>query len=176
MWKVTEDRSTPLPDNQTNFLALPDSKTNLACFLSVQLILQASDNKTIIVSGGFNEEDTVNSSNSAMGVSALEAQHEDDDKTIVLHCKLTNTSSLILLARDTDFPVLLVAYFDRMAGNKLWMKSGTSGKPKYIPVHTICEKLSTLLEHLTSIIPFHAITGCDTLFNIVGMIRKQLGK
>ena len=174
--KLVEDRTTPLPHNWSNFPALPENKADLAIFLSKQLLLQAPGNKTIVVSGGFREEQTVKCSNPNVNLHVLEAYHEEADTRMIVHCMHANFNSVVVLSRDTDVLVLLVAHVNEMACVKLWMKAGTSVKPKYIPVHTICETLAPSQEDLTNIIPFHAITGCDTVSHIAGHRKKTAWK
>jgi hypothetical protein len=62
---VIEGRDVPLPANWLNFLALGDNKADLARFLSEELIAQAPQ-KTVTVSGGFNDEEEVQCSNSTV--------------------------------------------------------------------------------------------------------------
>ena len=50
------------------------------------------------------------------------------------------------------------------------MKAGTSKHPKYIPLHGICHCLAN--EEVSSLIAFHAITGCDTVSKLSGQTKK----
>ena len=45
-------------------------------------------------------------------------------------------------ARDTDITVFLLTHFDNMECETLCLKSGTSKKPKYIPIHEIRRTLA----------------------------------
>ena len=56
------------------------------------------------------------------------------------------------------------------------MESGTSVKPTYMCVHTICETLAISQDYLTNIIPFQAITRCNTVSHIVGLGMRTAGK
>ena len=71
---------------------------------------------------------------------------------------------------------LLVAHFNEMACIKLWLKSGTSAKPKYLCVHAICETITTSQDDLTNIIPYHAISGCDAVSDIAGHGKRSVWK
>ena len=42
----------------------------------------------------------------------------------------------------------------------------------YIRVHAICESLATSQEDLTNSIPYHAITGCDTVSHVASHGKK----
>jgi hypothetical protein len=81
---VIEVRDVPLPANWLTFLALGDNKADLTRFLSEELIAQAPQ-KPVIVSGGFNEEEEVQCSNSKVDVEALQSTHEEADTRFVLH-------------------------------------------------------------------------------------------
>lgn len=54
------------------------------------------------------------------------------------------------------------------------MKAGTSKKPKFIPVHTIYERLTTPV--VDALIPFHALTGSDTTSFLAGHSKKTAWK
>ena len=105
-----------------------------------------------------------------------QAVHEEADTLIILHCLHTTAHSVVVSARDTDVLILLIVHFEKMACNKLWMKAGTSKKPKYIPIHDVCEKLSGTLPLLETLIPFHALSGCDTVSYFLGHSKKTAWK
>ena len=67
-------------------MAHPENKADLANFLSQQLILKAPVNKCIVVSGGFTDEERVESSDSMVITEHLRALHEEADRRIILHC------------------------------------------------------------------------------------------
>lgn len=50
-----------------------------------------------------------------------------------------------------------------MSCHKLWMKTGTAKRPKFIPVHDVHMQLLVTDEYYETLIHFHAITGCDTV-------------
>ncbi|CAH3035152.1 unnamed protein product [Porites lobata] len=57
--RVIEDGTVALPRSWSTFLALDENKADLARFLSEKLLAGTPVNKIIIVSGGFQDEDTV---------------------------------------------------------------------------------------------------------------------
>lgn len=71
---------------------------------------------------------------------------------------------------------LLVSDFDKMIYKQLWMRTGTSKKPKYLPIHTVCERLRETIPELETILSFHAITGCDTVSYFAGYRKKTSWK
>jgi len=117
--------------------------------------------KTLVVAGGFKEITDLKSSDPGMDTSLLQAAHEEADTRLILHCIHTNGETVVVSARDTDVLVLLIAHFDKMQCTQLWMKAGTSKKPKYIPIHNIHQGLPS--SQVEALLSFHAITGCDSV-------------
>lgn len=174
--RVVEDSSVPIPNNWNDFLAVPANKADLADFLSKHLIANAPPGKTLVVSGGFQREDEVWTSDPELDIHLLEASHEEADTRLVLHCMHTDAESVVVSARDTDVLVLLLAHFPKMNCRKLWMKAGTSKRRKYIPVHDIRHNLPFSNSVFETLIPFHAITGCDTVSYFAGHSKKTAWK
>ena len=128
--RVIESIDVPLPKNWQNFMALPENKADLAVFLWEEVIENAPCTTTIVVSGGFSKEDTVESSNSNLSTRALQACHEEADTRLVLHCIHTDSDCAVVSSQDTDVLLLLLAHFGKMSCSTLWMKTGTSKKNK----------------------------------------------
>ncbi|CAH3018507.1 unnamed protein product [Porites evermanni] len=145
-------------------------------FLSEKLLAGAPVNKIIIVSGGFQDEDTVKCSRPNIDVRALRGFHEEADTRIILHCIHSDAEFLVVACQDTDVFCLLIAHIDKMRCKQLWMKAGTSKKPKYLPIHTIRERLKNSVSKIETILPFHAITGCDTVSFFAGHSKKTAWK
>ena len=80
-------------------------------------------------------------------------------------------SQVNVLCRDTDVHVLLLADRENLCQN-IWMFSGTFRRTSYIPVHEI-----TLPEKKRkSLLAFHALTGCDTTSQFVGIGKQKAWK
>ena len=141
-------------------MALSENKANLARFLSEQLITRAPESKEIVTAGGFRDELEVRSSTPTTPLSCLIANHEEADTRLALHAMNVTNDAVVVSARDTDVLVILVSHFHRMHCKELWMKAGTSKKEKYIPIHNVACNLPT--SCFQALIPFHALTGCDT--------------
>ena len=170
--RLIEDRDVPLPNKWPDFLASTENKTELAQFLSNALIAAAPPEKVVVVGGGFASETEVQSSDPAMDTTLLESNHEEADSRMILHCLQTDAPNIVVVARDTDVLVLLVANFGRMSCTRLWMKAGTMKKPKYVPVHDIRRELG-LADHVYEILPaFHSVTGCDTVSFFSGHSKR----
>ena len=160
--RVIENREVPLPSNWNNFMALSENKEDLARFLSEELMANAPLQKTLIVAGGFSEEERVESSDNRVDTSVLAAHHDEADTRLIVHCKANFAESIVVQARDTDILVLLLTHFHHMPCDKLWLKAGTAKKRKYIPIHTIIEHIPVGQTTLDCLPAFHALTGCDT--------------
>ncbi|RXM29763.1 hypothetical protein EOD39_8503 [Acipenser ruthenus] len=165
-----------LPSNWTDFIAVPANKADLACFLSNHLITNAPADKTLVVAGGFQREDEVQTSNPDLDIHQLQANHEEADARPVLHCMHTSAESVVVSPRDTNVLVLLVAHFHKMKCKNMWMKAGTAKHRKYIPVHEIKQKLSFTKLVFEAVLPFHAITGCDSVSYFSGHSKKTAWK
>ena len=76
--KPVNDGSVPLPNSLSNFMALAQNKEDMAELPSEQLLLHAPVGRTIVLSGGFKESTTVKS-NKALGMTLLQATHEEAD-------------------------------------------------------------------------------------------------
>ena len=52
--------------------------------------------KTIVIGGGFLEEEKAESTNSAIDTSVLFAKHEEADTRMILHCIHTNSEAIVV--------------------------------------------------------------------------------
>ena len=173
MRREIQNREVPLPPKWENFIALAENKADLANFLSRQLILRAPENKIVVVSGGFKDEQQVESSAPGVNTDELEAKHEEADTRLILHCVKSQASSVVVAARDTDVLVLLLAHFSKMPSTKVWMKAGTSKNRKYIPIHTIVDQILPDNSFLGALPAFHSLTGSDTTSFLAGHSKKS---
>ncbi|KAG1677175.1 putative protein in type-1 retrotransposable element R1DM [Nymphon striatum] len=168
--RIIESRDVPVPHKWKNLLALPANKEDLAAFLSNELITNAPAGKTLVVAGGFRDEEEVQTSNPNLDVKTLRARHEEADTRVILHC--VHADTVVVAARDTGILVLLIAHYPKMKCKQLRLKAGTYMKPKYIPVHEVQNVLSFDDQVFETILPFHAITGCDTVSYLFGHSKK----
>lgn len=164
-----EHRDVPLPASWNNFISLGDNKADLARFLSIQLTLQCPTDQIVVTAGGYEGEEGVGSNIVDFDVEGISAFHEEADTRLVLHgihCNRNRSmSDIVIVSRDTDVLVLLVAHFKDLQC-KVWMMSGTSKSQKYIPVHEIHNSLPDGSDR--ALLPFHALTGCDTTSYLYG--------
>lgn len=55
----------------------------------------------------------------------------------------------------------------------LWVKAGTSKKPKYIPIHEVHKSLAFEQQTLEELLAYHAITGCHTVSYFMGHSKRS---
>lgn len=158
--RLVEGPDVPLPANWNNFLALPENKADLAKFLSEELSKSNPLGKELVVAGGYSNEEEVRSTNPLTNVEPLRATHEEADTRMVLHAIHCNYTSIVVSSKDTDVLALLVAHRHLMSCDHLWMMCGTKVKRKYIPIDVVLQQLPPGSE--SSLLAFHALTGCDS--------------
>ena len=112
------------------------------------------------MAGGFECKNEVQSSNAELDLTQIQAFHEEADTRFILHCSHTDCNSIVVSSKDTDVLVLLIAHFEYINCNKVWMKTGTAKTTKYISMHTVYQNLNPQL--INTLIPFHTLSGCDT--------------
>ena len=100
----------------------------------------------------------------------LEADHEEADTPLILHCFHAHMESMVVYVRDTNVLVLLFAHYDKMGCTNLLMKAGISKHPIYIPVHDVYRQVP--IEKVSSILAFYAITGCESVSQLSGHNKK----
>ena len=94
----------------------------------------------------------------------------------MLHSKHAATTHprIVIQSPDTDVAVLSVAHFEDLCCQELWFKTGIKDRQRYIPVHSI---LSSLARPLCNwLLPFHALTGCDSTSAFSGIGKKKAWK
>ncbi|CAL4257487.1 unnamed protein product, partial [Meganyctiphanes norvegica] len=123
--KIIEHPDVPLPANWSNYMALPENKSEYENFLSTQLKLCAPPNIEIVLAGGFTDELEVWSSKDTTNTSQLSSNQEEADTRLILHAINSNYQYIVVSSRDTDVLVLLAYHFHKTNCTELWMMSGT---------------------------------------------------
>ena len=129
---------------------LPENKADLAKFISFYLIANSPDDKVIVVAGGFDDEREARSTCEDVDVSGLCGIHEEADTRLILHCVNNNCNTVVVSARDEPC----------IPSTNVYMMAGTAKKRKYYNVRAISRSLP--LGSLSALLPFHALTSCDT--------------
>ena len=78
---------------------------------------------------------------------------------------------IIIISPDTDVAILCAAHFDNLKCIELWFRTGVKDKLRFIPVHTLTQKLG--LEVCKALPGFHALTGCDSTSALAGLGKKK---
>ena len=125
-----------------------------------------------MVVGGFEEQTMLKTNSETLDTTALECTYEEADTWIIVHCIHSSAETVVISACDTDVLLLLLAHCNKIKCKQLWMKSGTFTKPQYIPVHKIRENMPLEDIVMETILPFHAITGCDSVSYLSGHTKK----
>ena len=76
-------------------MALEDNKADLALLLSNYLIDHSPSGQTMVVAGGFSEATIVKSSPPTLDLSMIEADHEEADTCLILHCIHAHESMVV---------------------------------------------------------------------------------
>ena len=172
--RFIEKKDVPLPKQWPDYMASEENKAELSAFLSECVISDSTLDKIIVIAGGFDEPTMVKTNSETLDTTALECTHEEADTRIIVHCIHSSAETVVVSARDTDVLLLLLAHFNKMKCKQLWMKSGTFAKPQYIPVHKIWENIPLEDNVIETILPFHAITGCDSVSYLSGHTKKTV--
>ena len=170
--RAIKGRHGPLPKNWNNFLCMSENKSDLARFLSQEIIRQGNLYTEVVVAGAFDDGTEVQSTNVLTDVSMLKVAHEEADTRILLHAANSSCDTVVVSDRDTDVFIMLLSHPNQVRCKQLWMMAGTSKKRRFIPIHDIHCKL--LPEVLSSLLAFHAISGCDTTSYIRGQTKRSM--
>lgn len=133
------------------------------------MILQAPASKTIVIGGGFNDEEQAESFTPDVNTEELEGSHEEAYTLMVLLCVRSRASSIVVAPLDTDVLVLL-GQSANMSCPRVCMKAATSKTSKYIPVHSVAGQFDNNI--LSSLPAFRWLTGSDTTFSLAGHTKK----
>jgi len=134
-----------------------------------------SNDTEVIVTGGFENECDVKSTNFDRNIDQLRANHEEADTRIVLHAVHSNFIDIVVAVRDTDVILLLIHHFSKMRNcSRLFVMHGTSKDWKFFPVHEVASKLRP--EQVTNLMAFHVLTGCDSTSKFSSITKTSAWK
>ena len=170
-----------MPKQWGTFIPNPQNKINLCNFLSESLCnlgrQQLSVNQKLVIGGGFKDGTrtvTVRSGHCEDG-RALTSDHEEADTRLLLHAKYAADAHpgcrIVIQSPDTDVFALSVAHFADLNCRELWFKTGVKDRLRYIPVHEVSQALEEKM--CQALLPFHALTGCDSTSAITGIGKKR---
>ena len=156
-----------MPQNWNNFFSVSENKAELALYLSRELVKNTIDELEIVVAGGFEDAQGVQSTNPTTPLEPLRANHEEADTRVVLHAVHSPCSRVVVSARDTDIFLVLLHHFKSTKSEECWMMTGTQKTRLFIPIHKVYKSLDP--EFVEILLAFHAITGCDVTSFIAGI-------
>ena len=108
-----------------------------------------------------------------MDVSAIDpCKCHEADYRMVLHASHTSQQEydrVLLQASDTDVVVIAAAMAKEIHAHELWLSFGKGQSLRYIPVHTVAERLGNASQGLLFM---HAISGCDTASSFSSIGKK----
>ena len=113
-------------------------------------------------------------SNKPFDVSALQpCNHAEADTRIILH--LAHASSqghdkAFVRTVDSDIVVLAIAFYEQLGLSELRIGFGSWKNYRDIPVHSIYAQL--VPSKSLALALFHALTGCDTTYQLLGCGKK----
>ena len=162
--------TTLLPQNWKDFLCVDENKTALFKFLAQQVTGLSTDNgKVIYATEGINVLTTMTNADLA---SLAPCSHEEADTRLFIHAgdaARKGHRKLCIRTVDTDVAVLVIAMFNQIDLDELWLAFGTKAHFRYIPIHDVNEINPVVCK---SLLFFHAFTGCDTVSAFGGRGKK----
>ena len=173
--RVTSSRDVKLPSNFKSFLSLSVNKVDLASFLSealVEMTPELQPSQELVVAGRF--DDVMVWTSADRNNHSLSSSHEEADTRLLLHAKgaaLEGYQRCVIQCRHTDVLVLAFGHMSSLP-LEVWISTGLKSKHPFIPVHKI--ELPEL--QVKTIIPFHALTGCDTVSQFASIGKKTAWK
>ena len=100
------------------FLGISKTKIGLQLLLGKALIQNAPHDKTIIVSGAFEDPLDVRSSSPNHDIQALSSDHVEADTHMVLSVIHSHASHIIVESQDTDVFIVLIANYRQFGPKK----------------------------------------------------------
>ena len=124
-----------------------------------------TESQTLVLAGGISDHKRAVSVSSGKKEDFLEvfSDQQELDTRIMLQVsdciKRFGISTAIVWSPDTDV-FILVAHFSCKFGVDIWLKTRIKANTRFIPVHSMSQCIGR--EIFSCLIPFHALTVCDT--------------
>lgn len=176
MRRKVESRDVLLPIKWRQFIGPTENKQDLENFLSMELIRQAKlvlQNHEVVMSGGFHERVAAEFSLGNEVISLKYSQNEADTR-MLLHAKSVKDQGferLVIRSRNTDVLVPLV-HFASDLSKEIWFRRGTTEQRSFVVLHGV--EIDLALRH--NLPGFHALSGCDTVYQLCGTGRTKAWK
>ena len=115
---ISAEVSLSQGDGFKTFLGISESKIGLELLMGKALIQNAPHDKTIIVSGAFEDPLDVRSSSPNHDIKALSSDHVEADTHMVLSVIHSHASHIIVESQDIDVFVVLLANYKHFGQKK----------------------------------------------------------
>ena len=136
--------------------------------------------KPVFLSNPSNKQQFINALADALQSAGYDVSHSpaDSDRDIVMRLSLRALEDLveedtILVGDDTDLLVMAVHYFKTLDTQHHLLMYRPSSKT-LLDIHKLIDKLPDHI--LNSILPLHAVSGCDTVSSLAGVGKTKLIK
>ena len=143
-------------------MCINENKIALQQLLGKSLIKNAPPNKTIIVSGAFEDPLDVRSSSPEVDVKHLQSDHEEADTRMILSIVNSPAKYIIVVSQDTDVFVILLANYKHFEGRKVYLLQYSGRERKVTDIGAVVDGIKSNGLDPESIPLLHSLTGCDT--------------
>ena len=167
--------STTIPKSWKDFLCVDDNKTELFKFLAQHVTCLTVDEGKVLYATS--AQNVLSSTCQAELSNLTPCSQEEADTRLILHAADAVAQSerrVSVRTVDTDVVVLAATFFSQMKPDEMWIAFSTRKNFRFIPIHEIVSSLTPKI--CSSLLAFHAFTGCDTVSSFGGRGKKQPGK
>lgn len=166
------NESSPLPVSMESFWASASNKTKLQKLFSEWLKTHHESNWPDVVISGMKGTNDLGAQHCQLirdelvgDLPQLDIAIEEADVRLVPHAvqaTITGNKRICVLSADTDVLVVALYHWKMLCQHglvELWMRAGVGDSTRYIPLHTLAQKIGPLCDVLPAV---HSLTGCDT--------------
>ena len=167
--------STTIPKSWKDFLRVDGNKTELFKFLAQHVTCLAVDEGKVLYATS--AQDVLRSTCQAELSNLTPCSQEEADTGLILHAADAvpqGKRRVFVCTVNTDVVVLTATFFSQMKADEMWIAFSTGKNFRFIPIHEIVSLFTPKI--CSSLLEFHAFTGCDTVSSFDGRGKKQPGK
>ena len=166
--------STTIPKSWKDFLRVDDNKTELFKFLAQHVTCRTVDEGKVLYATS--AQNVLSSTCQAELSNLTPCSQEEADTRLILHAAYAVAQSkrrVSVRSVDTDVVVLAATFFSQMKPDEMWIAFSTRKNFRFIPIHEIVSSLTPKIR--SSLLAFHAFTGCDTDLPLAEEEKNSLG-
>ena len=152
-----------------NFLRVDENKTELFSFVSTEIIKSVENHSKELVAT-LKSEVLIAPPRMHLESLAPCSQEKADGRTFLHAADAAQTGNDRILIRTVDTDVVLAVAASRRLSVKIWLAFGTGKSLRFISAHDIATALGP--EKCNVLPMFHALTGCDTVRILLGMVSE----